>query len=680
MWITFFICVALSLIIVVIPGALILKACSFDLADSVFCAAPISIALYAGVGQVLWIAGISVSGTVFFVLVSVTAIAICFLGSRIRKVDDCKLSFYDGVLPFFGLMLAFAIVCYATVIPLDGPLSFSQHTDNMAHLGTIISMSETGYYSVFNSSIYATTLYNQIPIEIHPAFYPAGWHIICSVISSMVNAPASMAENAVNLAFSGCVYPAGMYALSRRIFSDERDRMQRFLSIVMAVCFVAFPYGMYLYGPLYSNLAAYCVLPAFISLAVTEINLIEKKKKVACHVAVVLLVAFIGEAVLQPNAIFVAIVILLPYLLFRIGHLLDSFGITIKVLGARRDLIVRIVVVLLALLIWCFLANSAPFKSVTSFNWPAYYGLKDAIVNTVDLGLRFGVPQIILSILLWIGLIWSVANRRHSWLIVSFAIFLLMYIVSASTEGFLKHLLTGFWYTDQWRLAASIVLPAAFLSAAGLNKCVKGLLNFESEPDSIRKGSCNNAWLGYALSLVVVCAVVFPSFYSCGNYINTAFGEEKRTLSDLNLLSESNSYSAGDDAFMKQVLNYVDKDDLIINIPADGSISAYMKYGCNLYFKTFGDGDKTPSCSAIVKKLKDYSHDEEVQKAVNEVDAKYVLLLDRNGFAEDGDLLWSTDGIMYKSEWRGIMDVEEQTAGFDLVLSDGTRKLYRIVR
>lgn len=182
------------------------------------------------------------------------------------------------------------------------------------------------------------------------------------------------------------------------------------------------------------------------------------------------------------------------------------------------------------------------------------------------------------------------------------------------------------------------------------------------------------------LSLIAVVAIIFPSFSVNGSQVNTAFGQSRDTLEQLNLLSESNSYSEADDQFVQQVLTIVDKDDLVINIPADGSISAYMKYGLNCYFKSFGDGDKTNDCNTITSSLCEYCTNDTVKSAVSNIDAQYVLLLDRNGFVRNGDTLWSTDGGMNESDWRGVLNLNDYTEGFELVIADGDRRLYRITR
>ena len=69
-----------------------------------------------------------------------------------------------------------------------------------------------------------------------------------------------------------------------------------------------------------------------------------------------------------------------------------------------------------------------------------------------------------------------------------------------------------------------------------------------------------------------------------------------------------------------------------------------------------------------------------MKSAVRNIDAKYVLLLDRNGFVRNGDTLWSTDGRMNESDWRGVLNLNDYTEGFKLVIADGDRRLYRILR
>ena len=66
---------------------------------------------------------------------------------------------------------------------------------------------------------------------------------------------------------------------------------------------------------------------------------------------------------------------------------------------------------------------------------------------------------------------------------------------------------------------------------------------------------------------------------------------------------------------------------------------------------------------------------EEVQRLVNDLDARYVLMLDVQGSDHR-----TTTTIRYKEEnWRGIETIDEQTPGFKLLLSEDDMRLYEIV-
>ena len=368
---------------------------------------------------------------------------------------------------------------------------------------------------------------------------------------------------------------------------------------------------------------------------------------------------------------------LAPYLIWNIKYILARFQKTEHLSNGTPCALVRLGIACLVLMIWYSFYKLPSFQGVVSFPWPAFLGTKDAIVSGVDLGLRFGAPQLLLSIVVWIGFVWTLVNRKYVWVSVSFVIFLAMYIVGISCEGTLKTFLTGFWYNDHWRTSASLVFPGALLASIGMSAFVRAILRIlDYKAPSIKDEKVVNA----LLSLIAVVAIIFPSFSVNGSQVNTAFGQSRDTLEQLNLLSESNSYSEADDQFVQQVLTIVDKDDLVINIPADGSISAYMKYGLNCYFKSFGDGDKTNDCNTITSSLCEYNINDTVKSAVRNIDAKYVLLLDRNGFVRNGDTLWSTDGGMNESDWRGVLNLNDYTEGFKLVIADGDRRLYRILR
>lgn len=78
---------------------------------------------------------------------------------------------------------------------------------------------------------------------------------------------------------------------------------------------------------------------------------------------------------------------------------------------------------------------------------------------------------------------------------------------------------------------------------------------------------------------------------------------------------------------------------------------------------------------AIKQKLDKLASDQEVQKEVEEAGAHYVLILDADN--PDPSSRYSSYS---KDDWIGIESINEETSGFEIVLSDGDMRLYKIER
>ena len=74
--------------------------------------------------------------------------------------------------------------------------------------------------------------------------------------------------------------------------------------------------------------------------------------------------------------------------------------------------------------------------------------------------------------LVLIGSVSLIFDESRRWLCACFGICLLFIVISIGSEGSLKHLLTGFWYTDPYRLAANLVIAAIPIAGYVLNQLV----------------------------------------------------------------------------------------------------------------------------------------------------------------------------------------------------------------
>ena len=144
-------------------------------------------------------------------------------------------------------------------------------------------------------------------------------------------------------------------------------------------------------------------------------------------------------------------------------------------------------------------------------------------------------------------------------------------------------------------------------------------------------------------------------------------------------------YSTGDHIYSGWESDFVSEaaeitgDDLVLNMPHDGSLWAYGVNGMNTYFRSVKLKEQNDDAVLIREKLAEYAKNDEVQAVVKRTGAKYVMLLDKDIPYEDG--LWLqqyTEKAV--GQWSGLSDVDDDTPGFELVLSkDDDMRLYRIV-
>ena len=73
----------------------------------------------------------------------------------------------------------------------------------------------------------------------------------------------------------------------------------------------------------------------------------------------------------------------------------------------------------------------------------------------------------------------------------------------------------------------------------------------------------------------------------------------------------------------------------------------------------------------------DCSSNIQVQEAVDDIDAEYVLLLDQGeNDEEERQRFWS----YYPEQWIGIEAISDDTPGFTVVLAEDDMRLYKIDR
>ena len=275
------------------------------------------------------------------------------------------------------------------------------------------------------------------------------------------------------------------------------------------------------------------------------------------------------------------------------------------------------------------------------------------------------------------GFVASLQRGRTRWLSFSYVFALVIFVVATSTDGSLKHLLAGFWYTDPCRVGALLAFTAMPLAALGLSIVYRLLTNWA-------KGRFQP--VARVVGSVAVGAACF-----CGAYfIPVELGEDdwRYEESPFEYLEKQNKrpamleeaeakrpYSEEKAAFAERVKAIVG-DAVVVNQPYDGSLYLYGVDGLHLlyrYMSGYGEEGETAASRVIREHLNEYAGNPVVQEAVRQTRARYVLMLSANGQGV-GRFSWAYQ----PDQWAGINAINPDTPGFTLLLAQGNMRLYRI--
>ena len=245
------------------------------------------------------------------------------------------------------------------------------------------------------------------------------------------------------------------------------------------------------------------------------------------------------------------------------------------------------------------------------------------------------------------------------------------------SDGPLKHIFGGFWYTDPWRCGAMASLIGIFLAAMGLYACWRGIIALV---EKARKGVVSlpaSTAIAACLALFAVLGSTFPGIPAPGSQTGAiAF---RSVLSGLHTgASVASVYDDAEQAFVQEVKHVVPPDALIINVPDDGSAFAFGADDLRTYYRVTRDYDvpeETLSSKIIRNDLCGIAHNVQVQNAVSSIGARYVLQLDQGQPVVEGPHLFTYGN---GEKWRGIDDIRDDTPGFTVVLAEGHMRLYEI--
>ena len=676
MWPVFFVATAVAFALMYLPGFLLLRGFT-NRSETALCIAPlVSVGLIAAIAIFYGAFGIFCTPVSLLLPIGVLSLftfAIAHLYQRRRaKLPRVEKADYSNLPLYFLVGLVATTIVF--VKNLDGPDSCFQAYDNWMHLGMVRTFLESGNFSSINS-LYAS---NELsPFIGEAGFYPSAWHAFVALVVSLTNAPITLAVNAVNATIIAFVFTGSIKLLLDELFINNNSVL--FFGPIAAVVTVSFPWDFIAFGPLYPNLLSLSLVPiaCVIFMRLIDRLLFDKPSRKGAY-ALLFLVGCVAIVLAQPSGIFTMAVFLAPFLINR------SWTFCKEVLGLsnKKSIIFSSLTAIGIAGIWLACFVLPPLRNVVQFNWAATTTVTQAIVDVVTFGMTSRPAQLVVAIFFYYGALRLWHLPKTKWVLVPVAFSAVAYILSVSTEGFLKHLLSGFWYTDPHRMAALVGLFSVPVLAYGMASMFSLLYTKLSNREKCiyaRDTRRDSSIVGFII--VVSAIIMYPSFELHGLFhVDTPFGQLTDEIESQNAIDGIRVLTDQELEFSKRAIDAVPEGSLIINEPNDGSGFLYSLLGANVYYRKFDlpSLEEEREESQLVRfSLMDCSSNIQVQEAVDDIDAEYVLLLDQGeNDEEERQRFWS----YYPEQWIGIEAISDDTPGFTVVLAEDDMRLYKIDR
>ncbi|HEX2131191.1 MAG TPA: DUF6541 family protein [Actinophytocola sp.] len=527
------------------------------------------------------------------------------------------------------------------------PDSLSQTYDALFHYNALAYIAD----SHEASSLTLSTLGNP---EVPPAFYPAAWHDVASLVMMSTGAGIPVAANVVTFVGALVVWPLSCLLLVRQLFG--RNLAALAITGVVSVGFTAFPWDLMGFGVLWPNLLGLAFAPAALAIVFTLTRWIRDDAIGAGRAWLMLLVALVGAGFTHPNVLFsVAVLALFPIAArsFVRGWRLHRDGRTVR--GAAE--VVAFVAFVGAA--WYWAATTPAFAATREHYWRPFETPANA-VGEVALNATHSKSALwALSVVVIVGIFAAV--RRHPLLRMVVAGHLattFLYVLTAAINRPDTQKFTGYWYNDSHRLAAMLPITAVPLAVGGLLLLTAKVLTATEGKTDWRRRIATAPTVGIAVALTVLLVVVTGGLYPSDRLqrIEAGYSPPRAGILTTPDMLE----------FYDRIAERIPEDALVAGNPFNGSAMLWAMADREVLFPHFR-GKHSPEQEYLARHMDDAATDPRVCAAAKELGVDYLLV----GEAEFRP-------VDRKWEYYDGVDDPRSAPGFELVDSFSGNKLYRL--
>jgi hypothetical protein len=504
--------------------------------------------ILAGLAGIPWNTAVYASGAA---LVAGTAFVVSrCLRTRADHTASADLEsesfWYRFALPLGAAGLGGVLIFRRLTKLIGQPDHMAQVIDNIFHLNAIRYILESGNAS----SLTLGAFQDMTPV------YPAAWHTVVAMTAQLTGASLPVAENATNLIVAAVIWPVGCVFLARTLFGT--GRCLTVVAGILSAAHAAFPFLLYIWGPLFPNALSMSLLPAALAVVIILFRRAESPSdppEIQPWI-LALLLAFVGLGSAHMSAVSALLLFALPLVVSTVVRQWRSDTRNVIVLATTSVLSTAV-----AAAIWMKL------RPPTSDLWGPHQSLPVAVLQVV-VNRPAGAGSVwLVSVLALVGVITALRGRQQRWFIVSYLAAAILYVVDATVpRGIVREFLTGPWYQDTYRLAAFLPLFATVFGALGAQEATRWI-QARCQADSMPSVVKFTGILSATALLAGVCYMGPSRMYVHRSYGQYRFDAESSILSPAEL------------EFIQRLDQYVEKDAVIADNPWNGSSLAYAFAG-----------------------------------------------------------------------------------------------------